>query len=145
MANKEQEQPLTFMYDKDKQTVEVPIKAWQTLNQAAERLRDIAMFVSTMELVGQQHIADGTLRPVFKKDTEPVLQEVTLPDGTKRLQQVIGPDGQPQIKVRDSFWSKEKSVEKPTQVVADGKVIYDSTGVPVTSEDKTVVPESTVV
>jgi hypothetical protein len=90
MANELKNQPITFVYNKDKETVEVPIKAWQTLNQAAQQLQAIAMFVSTMEVVGQQHMSDGTLLPVFQDDLEPSGQR--------------NPDGSPQMKIKDSFW-----------------------------------------
>lgn len=117
MANeaKNLEQPLTFVYNRDKQTVEVPIKAWQTLNQAADQLRGIALFVTTMELVGQQHMTDGTLLPVFKKDTEP--------SGVKN------PDGSDQLKIKESFWAENKPTvsEAPSKIIVDGKTVYDKT------------------
>jgi len=122
MQNAKQEQPVTFVYNKNKQTVEVPIQAWQTLNQAAQQLQSIALFVSTMELVGQNHMTDGTLLPVFNKDLEDV-------PGT------LGPNGKPQQKIKDSFWEStpvvyesapESQMEKPLIVEADGKTIYNS-------------------
>jgi hypothetical protein len=122
MQNAKQEQPVTFVYNKNKQTVEVPIQAWQTLNQAAQQLQSIALFVSTMELVGQNHMTDGTLLPVFNKDLEDV-------PGT------LGPNGKPQQKIKDSFWestpvvyseSPQPEMEKPLIVEADGKTIYNS-------------------
>lgn len=121
MQNAKQEQPVTFVYNKNKQTVEVPIQAWQTLNQAAQQLQSIALFVSTMELVGQNHMTDGTLLPVFNKDLEDI-------PGT------LGPNGKPQQKIKDSFWDSTPLVfedsqgigEKPLIVQADGKTIYDS-------------------
>ena len=118
MANeaKNMEQPLTFVYNREKQSVEVPIKAWQTLNQAADQLRGIALFVTTMELVGQQHMTDGTLLPVFKKDTEP--------SGVKN------PDGTDQLKIKESFWDENKTIpsvgEKPSKIIVDGKTVYDA-------------------
>ena len=116
MENIEKEQPKTFVYRKDRQTVEVPIQAWQILNQSAQQLQSIALFVSTMELVGQQHMTDGTLLPVFDRDLEPTGQK--------------NPDGSPQVKIKDSFWEKASPVmamEKPLIVKADGKTLYDAT------------------
>jgi len=104
--------PVTFVYQKDKQTVEIPLKEWQTLNQAATRLQDIAMFVATMEQVGRQHIDDGTLLPVFQNDLEPTT--------------TLNPDGTPQMKIKDSFWTGKSDLGKPTIVKADGETIYDS-------------------
>lgn len=128
MANQAKNQPLTFVYNKDKETVEVPIKAWQTLNQAAQQLQGIAIFVSTMELVGQQHMQDGTLLPVFQEDLEVTSEK--------------NPDGSPQMKIKDSFWTKTQApLEKPSIIMADGKTVYDSS-----KEDKApvLVPEPTV-
>lgn len=118
MANEAKNQPVTFVYNKDKETVEVPIKMWQTLNQAAQQLQSIAVFVSTMELVGQYHMQDGTLLPVFQDDLETTGQK--------------NPDGSPAVKIKDSFWIRGKKeskpvMEKPLIVEADGKTIYDAT------------------
>ncbi len=101
MNNTQKENPVTFLYHKDKDSVEVPMKAWQTLNQAAQALQSIALFVSTMEIVGQHHMADGTLVPVFSKDLEP--------SGVKN------PDGTDQLKIKDSFWEDRK--EKPSLII----------------------------
>lgn len=103
--------PVTFVYNKDKQVIEVGIKEWQALNQAATRLQDIAMFVATMEQIGRQHIDNGTLLPVFASDLE---------DG-------VNPDGTPGKKIKDSFWNNKGTLSKPTIVKADGNTIYDST------------------
>lgn len=112
MQNTQNEQPKTFVYNKYKDTVEVPIKAWQTLNQAAQQLQSIGLFVTTMELVGQQHMTDGTLLPVFEKDL--------VPTGDKN------PDGSVQYKIRDEFWEASiPTMEKPTIVMADGQTIYE--------------------
>lgn len=98
---KKTKEPLTFVYNKYKKTVEVPINAWQALNQAADKLREIAMFVTTMEMVGQRHMTDGTLIPVFKEDTEP--------SGVKN------PDGTDQLKIKDAFWNQyNPETEDPT-------------------------------
>lgn len=106
-----QKQPRTWVYNKDKDSVEVPIKAWQTLNKAAEELSSIAVFVTTMELVGQQHMTDGTLLPVFDED----------------LTTVAGPDGKQRMEIKPEFWNKHsKKMEAPTIVMADGKTIYDA-------------------
>lgn len=130
MANELKNQPVTFVYNKDKDTVEVPLKMWQTLNQAAQQLQAIAVFVSTMELIGQQHMQDGTLLPVFTDDLEQSGQK--------------NPDGTPQLKIKDSFWIRgtvEKApLEKPTLIMADGKTVYDASK----EEDKVTVPEPTV-
>lgn len=108
--------PRTFTYHKNTKTVEVPLKEWQVLNDAANRLQDIAMFVSTMEQVGRLHLENGTLMPVFDSDLEP--------------SETKNPDGSFQLKIKDSFWNKGKIItgaeEKPTQVVADGNVIYEA-------------------
>ena len=104
-----QQGPVTFVYHKDKQTVEIPLKEWQILNQTASKLQDIAMFVATMEQVGRLHIEDGTLLPVFQND----------------LEYSDNPAEQPKLK--DSFWSKTKSnLGKPTIVKADGQTVYES-------------------
>ncbi len=90
MANEAKNQPLTFVYNKDKKTVEVPIQMWQAINQAAQQLQAIAVLVSTVEVVGQQHMSDGTLLPVFQDDLEPTGK--------------MNPDGTPQVQIKDSFW-----------------------------------------
>jgi hypothetical protein len=102
MANKAKNEPITFVYNKDKETVEVPIKMWQTLNQAAQQLQGIAVFVSTMETVGQLHMQDGTLLPVFQDDLEV---------GTQK-----NPDGSPQMKIKDSFWIRGNDKGAPVTV-----------------------------
>jgi hypothetical protein len=102
MANEAKNQPITFVYNKDKETVEVPIKMWQTLNQAAQQLQGIAVFVSTMETVGQIHMQDGTLLPVFQDDLEASNQR--------------NPDGSPQMKIKDSFWIRGKNADAPVSV-----------------------------
>lgn len=103
-----QQGPVTFVYHKDKQTVEIPLKDWQVLNQTASRLQDIAMFVATMEQIGRQHIEDGTLLPVFQSDLD-------YADNTT--------GGQPKLK--DSFWDKQKGgLGKPTIVKADGVTVF---------------------
>jgi hypothetical protein len=131
MANELKNQPVTFVYNKDKNTVEVPLQLWQTLNQAAQQLQSIALFVSTMELIGQQHMQDGTLLPVFTDDLEQTGQK--------------NPDGTPQLKIKDSFWIRGKAektpMEKPSIIMADGKTIYDSTK---TDESAIVAPQATV-
>lgn len=104
------QQPLGFIYHKDKETVEVPIKLWNVLNQSAQKLQDIALFVSTMDLIGQQHIQDGTLRPFYESDLE---DDLTGPKN---------PDGSYKKKPKDSFWNKPKfELEKPTLVTVDGQ------------------------
>lgn len=131
MANELKNQPVTFVYNKDKDTVEVPLKMWQTLNQAAQQLQSIAVFVSTMELIGQQHMQDGTLLPVFTDDLEQTGQK--------------NPDGTPQLKIKDSFWIRGKvektPMEKPTIIMADGKTIYDASK---EEESAIVAPQATV-
>lgn len=131
MANELKNQPVTFVYNKDKDTVEVPLKMWQTLNQAAQQLQSIAVFVSTMELVGQYHMQDGTLLPVFQDDLETTGQK--------------NPDGTPQLKIKDSFWIRgtgdktpKVEMEKPLIVEADGKTIYDSTKSAIKTPEPTV-------
>ena len=105
-----QQGPVTFVYHQDKQTVEIPLKEWQVLNQTASRLQDIAMFVATMEQIGRLHIENGTLLPVFQSD----------------LEYSENPAEQPKLK--DSFWTKQKgNLGKPTIVKADGQTVYDST------------------
>ena len=123
MQNKNAEQPVTFVYNKNKSTVEVPLQAWQTLNQAAQQLQSIALFVSTMELVGQGHMTDGTLLPVFNKDLEDI-------PGT------LGANGRPQQKIKDSFWKSTPVVfeESPSIVMADGKTIYEKPSETVSSD-----------
>ena len=114
---KAKEQPVTFTYDENAQTVAIPMKAWQTLNHCAMKLQEIGLFVSTMELVGQQHMSDGTLLPVYNSDLEPT--GVTLPSG------------EAQKRIKPEFWqkrAKEKNVivEKPTIITVDGQTIYDA-------------------
>lgn len=99
--------PVTFVYHKDKQTVEIPLKDWQVLNQTASRLQDIAMFVATMEQIGRLHIENGTLLPVYQSDLD-----------------FTGNPGEAP-KLKDSFWDKQKGFEKPTIVKADGVTVYD--------------------
>ena len=71
-ANQEKENPVTWAYHKDRETVEVPIKAWQMINQAANELQAIARFVSVTEQIGNLHQQDGTLLPVYKDDLEAI-------------------------------------------------------------------------
>jgi len=102
-----QQGPVTFVYHKDKNTVEIPLKDWQVLNQTASRLQDIAMFVATMEQIGRQHIEDGTLLPVYQSDLD-----------------FTGNPGE-QPKLKDSFWENKSGLGKPTIVKADGVTVYD--------------------
>ena len=114
---KAKEQPETFTYDEAAQTVTIPMNAWQTLNHCALKLQEIGLFVSTMELIGQQHMADGTLIPVYSSDLEPT--------------GVVLPDGRSQKKIKADFWKKRSVkkdiiMEKPTIVSVDGQVLYDA-------------------
>lgn len=119
MSEQSTKQPLGFLYHKDKDTVEIPIRYWNVLNQSAQKLQDIALFVSTMDLVGQQHIQDGTLKPFYESDLE---DDVTAPKN---------PDGSFKKKPKDSFWGEKTiKIEKPTLVYADGQPIYSEGGVP---------------
>ncbi len=99
--------PVSYTYHKDADHVTVPMKAWQMLNSLAKELQPLAMLVSTFEQLGQEHIADGTLIPVFKDDIEPEMK-----DGAPLLV-----NGQVQHKLKDSFWKdkpqKGKMTEKP--------------------------------
>lgn len=110
MENIQKNQPVTYTYHKDATTVAVPIKAWQMLNQAANELRAISTFVAVMEQVGDQHMGDGTLLPVFADDLEAV-------PGVPPL-----PNGQVQRKIKDSFWIRG---EKPLILKPDGMTTYD--------------------
>jgi len=100
--------PISYTYHKDAPTVEVPMKAWQVINAMAKELQPLAMLVSTLEQVGQDHINDGTLIPVFQEDVEPEMK-----DGAPLLV-----NGQIQYKLRDSFWSSKtvniSAEEQPT-------------------------------
>ena len=109
--------PISFVYSKDKQTVEVPLQEWQALNAAADRLQDIAMFVTTMRLINQQHMQNGTLLPVFSTDIE------KDPEGG------TNPDGSPKMILKESFWTKGGGLGKPTIVKADGETIYEASEV----------------
>lgn len=113
-------QPVTFVYNKDKSMVEVPIKLWQTLNQTAQQLQAIAMFVSTMESIGQIHMQDGTLLPVFSEDLEP--------------SEFKNPDGSPQMKIKDSFWNTI-SILKP-EVPVKEEIVFNASG-PLVKENAT--------
>jgi len=125
MANEIKNSPITFVYHKDRKTVEIPLAEWQTLNQSAERLRDIAMFVVTMEQIGRQHLEDGTLLPVFSGDTK--LSGRKHPDGSL----ITDSQGNPELMITDEFYAKHSptsvtpKMEKPTIVKADGKTIFD--------------------
>lgn len=96
-------QPINFAFHKDRKTVEIPIQLWQTLNETASRLQDIAMFVSTMQQVNQIHMSDGTLIPIFESDLVPTADK--------------NPDGSPRMKLREDFYSDVQSkvpkVEEP--------------------------------
>lgn len=90
--------PVSYTYHKDADHVKVPMRAWQLLNNLAKELQPLAMLVSTFEQLGQEHINDGTLIPVFKDDIEPEMK-----DGAPLMI-----NGQIQHKVKDSFWAKHK-------------------------------------
>ena len=110
MLNKLEQQPVTFVYAKDKETVEVPLKDWLVLNQSAKRLEDIAMFVATMEQIGRLHIDNQTLLPVFQDDLENSKEQ--------------NPDGSYKMQIKDSFWAK-KSFETPTILKVDNEIVYE--------------------
>lgn len=114
MDNIQKKQPVTYTYHKDAETVAVPIRAWQMLNQSAESLRNIATFVSVMEQVGNQHMTDGTLLPVFDDDLEVV-------PGSQPMA-----NGQVQKQIKDSFWIRGKK-EEPLIVMTDGTPFTEET------------------
>ena len=120
MINQAENQPVTFVYHKDKKTVEVPINLWQTLNQAASQLQAIAMIVSIMETVGQQHMQDGTLLPVFKDDVEPTGK--------------TNPDGSPNVKIKDSFWIRGKDTQPVKVPKTTDDVVKETVTVPEKAE-----------
>lgn len=86
--------PVSYTYHKDADHVKIPMKAWQMLNSLAKELQPLAMLVSTFEQLGQEHISDGTLIPVFQGDIEPEML-----DGAPRMV-----NGQIQYKLKDTFW-----------------------------------------
>lgn len=94
--------PVSYTYHKDATSVAIPMKAWQLLNSLAKELQPLAMLVSTFEQLGQEHIADGTLIPVFQADIEQEKDE----QGNPKFQ-----NGQPSFKLRDDFWEKDKKVQ----------------------------------
>ena len=129
VAQPQGEQPVNYTYHKDATTVAVPVKAWQALNMAAEKLADIAMFVSVMEQIGNEHMTDGTLMPIYKNDLEAIPGK-------------FSPKGEQQYQIKDSFWSKGKepliqTFEKPSIVMADGVTVYDKSAY----DEGTKVPE----
>lgn len=124
-----EKRPINWTFHKDKETVEIPINAWQMIAQSAHELEAIARFVSVVEQVSHQHQTDGTLMPVYQDDVEPIPGK-------------FGPKGEQQYKLKDSFWNKGVA-EKPTIVMADGKTIYDASNpaiVPVTEATDPVDP-----
>jgi hypothetical protein len=86
--------PVSYTYHKDAESVQIPMKAWQMMNALAKELQPLAMLVSTFEQIGQDHIANGTLIPVFQGDIEPEMQ-----DGAPKIV-----SGQIQYKLKDEFW-----------------------------------------
>lgn len=86
--------PISYTYHKDAKTVEIPMKAWQVLNSLAKELQPLAMLVSTFEQLGQEHISNGTLLPVYQKDIEPEML-----DGAPKMV-----NGQIEYKLKDEFW-----------------------------------------
>jgi len=120
IMSKLDQQPVTFVYAKEKETVEVPLKEWLVLNQSANKLQDIAMFVATMEQISRQHIDNQTLLPVFQDDLEPSNEQ--------------NPDGSFKMKIKDSFWTNQTKQEvtsepsnlfKPSIVKVDNEIVYE--------------------
>jgi len=97
---KNQKNPVTLVYHKDRKTVTVPLQAWQMLNQAAKELGPLANFVAVMENIGQQHMDDGTLIPVYQEDTEVIPGTENNPGG-------------PQRKITDEFWERNSEAKVP--------------------------------
>lgn len=125
LKNKVANMPVSYTYHKDADHVKIPMRAWQMLNALAKELQPLAMLVSTFEQLGQDHINDGTLIPVFKEDLE-----VEMKDGAPLLQ-----DGQVQHKLKDSFWAKKASPAEPV-VEAPPLIVDPSTGTEVKSTEE---------
>lgn len=96
--------PVSYTYHKDAESVQIPMKAWQMMNALAKELQPLAMLVSTFEQIGQDHIANGTLIPVFQDDIEQEKDEV----GNPKFQ-----NGQPSLKLKDSFWEPAPQLVNP--------------------------------
>ena len=95
LKDKAANMPVSYTYHKDADHVKVPMRAWQMLNALSKELQPLAMLVSTFEQLGQDHINDGTLIPVFQADVEPEIKD-NAP---------VIVNGQIQYKVKESFWA----------------------------------------
>lgn len=95
--------PVSYTYHKDAESVQIPMKTWQMMNALAKELQPLAMLVSTFEQIGQEHIANGTLIPVFQGDIEPEML-----DGVPKIV-----NGQIQYKLKDEFWEPKPQLVNP--------------------------------
>lgn len=121
-AEEAKKMPISFSYHKDQDTVQVPMKAWQMLNALAKELQPLAQLVSVFEQVGQDHINDGTLIPVFQEDIEPEMK-----DGAPLVV-----NGQIQYKLKDAFWAKNNGGVKIPVPQTERKIIIPPVEVPST-------------
>lgn len=111
LKNKVANMPVSYTYHRDADHVKVPMRAWQMLNALAKELQPLAMLVSTFEQLGQDHINDGTLIPVFKEDVE-----IEMKDGAPLIV-----NGQVQHKVKEAFWAQHPA-GGPPQTTGSGLV-----------------------
>lgn len=122
LKDKMAKMPVSYTYHKDADHVKIPMRAWQMLNSLAKELQPLAMLVSTFEQLGQEHINDGTLIPVFQEDIEAELQ-----DGAPKIV-----NGQIQYKLKDAFW--EGKVQGAPSDIVTAPLLYGPDNSPLTKE-----------